>query len=172
MAPTPPTPPPPHEEPFSESHLGSPEYREKLMRKLNCLIAVLEVASAKVRKSIAGSPPDSERLARICANLESTLEVCQRARTALQRRHASPPTAVRPAASDPPILPQAPSRSRHPAAKPESAKSARSGRGSRRRLLSDISNEAERKKFEKLPPIDRRTIRHCDLDELARRLCS
>ena len=29
----------PQEEPFSEAHLGSPEYRERLMRKLNYLIA-------------------------------------------------------------------------------------------------------------------------------------
>lgn len=172
MAPTPPTPPPPHEEPFSESHLGSPEYRERLMRKLNCLIAVLEVASAKVRKNMAGSPPDSERLARICANLESTLEVCQRARTALERRHGSPPTAVRSSKPDHSILPPAPSRSRHPRAKPEPTKPARSRNKNRRRLLSDISTEAERQKFENMPPIDRRTIRHCDLDELARKLCS
>jgi hypothetical protein len=142
------------------------------MRKLNCLIAVLEVASAKVRKNMAGSPPDSERLARICANLESTLEVCQRARTALERRHGSTPTAVRPSKPDHILLPPAPSRGRHPRAKPEPRKPGRSRSRSRRRLLSDISTEAERQKFENLPPIDRRTIRHCDLDELARKLCS
>ena len=33
------------QEPFKESNLESPEYRERLMRKLNTLIAVLEVAS-------------------------------------------------------------------------------------------------------------------------------
>lgn len=162
MAPTPPT---PHEEPFSESHLGSPEYRERLMRKLNCLIAVLEVATAKVKKNMAGSPPDSERLARICANLQSTLEVCQRARTALERRNGSSPQPVRPKAADKVVVPRA--RARASPSKPKPA-----AKKNRRRLLTDISTEAERKKFEKLPPIDRRSIRSCDLDELARRLCS
>ena len=172
MAPTPPTPPTPREEPFSESHLGSPEYRERLMRKLNCLITVLEVATAKVRKNMAGSPPDSERLARICSNLQSTLEVCQRARTALERRHGSPPTAGRSGVRDVSILPPAPSRAPHRRPKSDAKKPTRSRNGSRRRLLSDISTEAERLKFENLPPIDRRTVRHCDLDELARKLCS
>src|SRR5262245_12797175 len=81
----------PQEEPFSEADLASPEYRERLMRKLNCLIAVLEVATAKVRKNMAGAPQDSERLARISANLQSTLEVCIRARLALQRRQQASP---------------------------------------------------------------------------------
>jgi hypothetical protein len=168
-------PPTPHEEPFSESHLGSPEYRERLMRKLNCLIAVLEVATAKVRKNMAGSPPDSERLARICANLESTLEVCQRARTALKRRNGSSPQPARPAAADRKddrapdrvIVPAPPARTPKTPVKPKP-----SPKKSRRRVLTDLSTDAERKKFEKLPPIDRRSIRSCDLDDLARRLCS
>jgi hypothetical protein len=80
----------PHEEPFSEAHLDSPEYRERLLRKLNCLIAVLEVATAKVRRSLAGPDPDVERLTRIRNNLQSTLEVCLRARSALERREGLP----------------------------------------------------------------------------------
>jgi len=32
----------PEEQPFSESHLESPEYRKRLLRKLNTLIAVLD----------------------------------------------------------------------------------------------------------------------------------
>jgi hypothetical protein len=149
----------PHEEPFSEAHLGSPEYRERLMRKLNCLIAVLEVATAKVRKSMAGSSTDSERLARICANLQSTLEVCQRARVALERRQV--PTKQLPERSAPAEATLAPastkkSKARRPAP----------------RVGSDISTEAERRKFAILPPIDPRIIERIDLDELARRLSS
>ena len=53
------------EKPFSESHLDSPEYRRRLMRKLNTLIAVLEVACAKVRQSLSGPDPDIDRLNRI-----------------------------------------------------------------------------------------------------------
>ncbi len=76
--------------PFNEADLDSPEYRERLMRKINCLIAVLEVASAKVKRSIDGPSPDMDRLVRIQTNLSSTLEVCRRARRALERRETLP----------------------------------------------------------------------------------
>jgi hypothetical protein len=80
----------PHDESFQETNLNSPEYRERLMRKLNCLIAVLEVATAKVKKSLTDPAADTERLARIRTNLQSTLDVCVRARAALERREALP----------------------------------------------------------------------------------
>lgn len=143
----------PQEEPFSEADLASPEYREQLMRKLNCLIAVLEVATAKVRKSMAGSPKDSERLARISANLQSTLEVCIRARLALQRRQAM--TDVPSKVTAAPALPPA------SAAVPENGA---------RRNGSDLSTDVEKRKFAKLPPIDSSAISSCDFDDLARRL--
>ena len=53
------------QEPFKESNLESPEYRERLMRKLNTLIAVLEVANAKVDRSINAPAADLDRLAKI-----------------------------------------------------------------------------------------------------------
>jgi hypothetical protein len=73
-------------QPFSESYLNSPEYRERLMRKLNTLIAVLEVATAKVRRSMDGPGADMTKLSRIRKNLQDTLEICMRARTALESR--------------------------------------------------------------------------------------
>jgi hypothetical protein len=168
------------------------------MRKLNCLIAVLEVATAKVRKSMVGSPPDSERLARICANLESTLEVCQRARTALQRREATgagnqeKSLTVRTA---PPGIPAGPidpnkvdggrrgaRRSDAKRAEPrrERRKETPDERKQRRARwakgvrppTSDITSDAERRKFAKLPPIDRRAIASCNFEDLLRRLTS
>ena len=78
------------DQPFDENNLESPEYRERLMGKLNALIAVLQVATAKVRKSLGGPAPDTERLTKIQVNLTNTLEVCQRARRALERREALP----------------------------------------------------------------------------------
>ena len=78
----------PDERPFSESNLESPEYRARLQRKLNCLIAVLEVACAKVRRSLTGPDADTERLTRIQKNLQDTLNVCQRAKRALERAQA------------------------------------------------------------------------------------
>jgi hypothetical protein len=140
----------PQEEPFSEANLASPVYREQLMRKLNCLIAVLEVATAKVRKNMAGSPKDSERLTRIFANLQSTLEVCIRARLALQRRQAL--TEAGP-----------PSRPALPPAPPAPANGAR-------RRASDPATGSGKQKFVGLPPIDPSAISSCDFDDLARRL--
>jgi hypothetical protein len=151
----------PKEEPFSEAHLSSAEYRERLMRKLNCLIAVLEVATAKVRKSMAGSPKDSERLARICANLQSTLEVCIRARLALQRRIAG----AGPDPSAPEPVKDVPN--------PAPGKNAkRASRKRRPRVGSDLADEAERDKFASMPPIDPESIARCDLEDLGRRLIS
>jgi hypothetical protein len=78
------------DQPFDENNLESPEYRERLMGKLNALIAVLQVATAKVRKSLAGPAPDTDRLTKIQANLSNTLEVCEQARRALERREVLP----------------------------------------------------------------------------------
>jgi hypothetical protein len=75
---------------FRDANLESPEYRDRLMRKLNCLIAVLEVACAKVRRTLSGPDPDVDRLLRIHKNLRETLEVCLRARRALERREELP----------------------------------------------------------------------------------
>jgi hypothetical protein len=151
------------------------------MRKLNCLIAVLEVATAKVKKSMDGSPPDAERLARICANLESTLEVCQRARAALEKRQTNErlgsPKQER-ALTVQPAPPPAPARRERVSPKPkdrkpraEKKRAARWGKGIRP-PASDLASEVERRKFAKLPPIDKRSIASCDLDDLVRRLSS
>ena len=78
------------DQPFEKGNLESPAYRQRLMRKLNCLIAVLEVACAKVRRSMDGPEPDVERLTRIQKNLTQTLDVCRRAKVALEKREALP----------------------------------------------------------------------------------
>lgn len=144
------------DEPFSEAHLDSAEYRERLMRKLNCLIAVLEVATAKVRKSLAGPGADIDRLSRIKTNLQSTLDVCVRARAALERREALPkdlPENLMQVVGEPLITAELP-----PAAK------------RRRATLIETTSEDEREKFERLGPIDPRQIVAVDVDALVRRL--
>jgi hypothetical protein len=87
----------PDDKPSPQSNLESAAYRKRLLRKLNTLIAVLEVACAKVRRSLQGPEPDVERLTRIHKNLKETLTVCQRAKLALQRRQELP-------ANLPPVL--------------------------------------------------------------------
>lgn len=145
----------PEKNPYSDAHLQSPEYRQRLRRKLNTLIAVLEVACAKVRRTLAGPEPDVERLTRIYKNLRDTLEVCQRARTALERQESLPedlPAQLR-LAGEPRAI----------------------GGGERldvpeRGVEVELSGAAEREKFERLGPIRAREILSCDLDELCSRL--
>jgi hypothetical protein len=146
--------------PFSESNLDSAEYRERLMRKLNCLIAVLEVAGAKVRRSLAGPAPDVERLNRIKKNLLDTLDVCQRARTALEKRGK---------------LPEQLSKDLQRAVNPEMISSrayqdalepAQPPRGTR----VEMTSEEELEKFRGMGRIDLGMIGGCDFDELSRQL--
>jgi hypothetical protein len=148
----------PHDESFQETNLNSPEYRERLMRKLNCLIAVLEVATAKVRKSLADPAADVERLTRIRTNLQSTLDVCVRARTALERREALPKEL-------PENLSQVIEETRVVELRGGQKSSPQSpvrARGEKR--------QAERRKFEGMGTIKKSEIVRVDLDELTRKL--
>ena len=132
------------DQPFSPQHLESSAYRKRLLRKLNTLIAVLEVACAKVRRSLQGPDPDVERLTRIHKNLRDTLSVCQRAKTALQRQEQLP-------ADLPDIL----------------------GAGGAVDLIGATSPELsdeEKTKFAGLKPITNEEIRGVDLDDLCNKL--
>ena len=145
----------PEEQPFSDSHLDSPEYRKRLLRKLNTLIAVLEVACAKVRRSLAGPDPDIERLTRIQSNLKETLQVCLRAKRTLERceQKASETAAKGVENTVPAQLPPPPSQ---PA--PAEAR------------VGELSTRDEQRKFQRLGPIDLREVRACDLDSLCQKL--
>lgn len=65
--------------------LSSAEYRTRLATKLNCLIAVLEVAISKINKSMDVPGANEERLLKIRSNLENTLAICHRAKQTLDR---------------------------------------------------------------------------------------
>ena len=65
--------------------LGSAEYRTRLTTKLNCLIAVLEVAIAKITKSMDAPGANEDRLTKIRGNLENTLSICHRAKQTLDK---------------------------------------------------------------------------------------
>lgn len=141
----------PEETPFNESHLESPEYRKRLLRKLNTLIAVLEVACAKVRRSLAGPDPDVERLTRIQNNLKETLSVCLRAKSALERCEQQQSSSQ--AAAIEKLIPQ----------QLAGAQAAAEAKG-------ELTSVDEQRKFERLGPIDLREVRACDLDELCQKL--
>jgi hypothetical protein len=145
------------QEPFRESHLDSPEYRERLMRKLNCLIAVLEVATAKVDRSIEGPGADVERLGRIRTNLRGTLDVCLRARAALERREALPANLPENLAA---VVRETAQEMKLPTAKP----------GPRPSTAAEFASDEERSKFRVLRPIQKEEIRMTDLEDLIRRL--
>lgn len=146
----------PQDEPFSEAHLASPEYRERLMRKLNCLIAVLEVATAKVKRSMSAQDADVPRLSRIRTNLQSTLDVCLRARAALERREA---------------LPRELPENLEEVMRGELAERIGPKHADRRAPTPlETASEHERAKFEKLPPIARDELRTLDLERLIRDL--
>ncbi|MCC6409669.1 MAG: hypothetical protein IT453_21120 [Planctomycetes bacterium] len=145
---------------FSESNLDSPEYRERLLRKLNCLIAVLEVATAKVRRTIDAPGADVDRLNKIRRNLQDTLDVCLRAKSALEKRGKLPEgiagelsQVVNPEALKPNEL--------------ERAEAQRAAAKSKREFSRD---EAE--KFGRMGPIEKGAVQACDIDELSRLLQS
>ena len=141
------------QEPFKESNLESPEYRERLMRKLNTLIAVLEVASAKVDRSINAPAADIDRLAKK-TNLTSTLEVCRRARRALQRREALPEGLPENLAE---VVRTAGERHMNPKRLPVGAG-------------AEMSSPEEQQRFERMGAITDAERDSVDLDDLANRL--
>jgi len=144
---------PEEQQPYSDSHLESPEYRKRLLRKLNTLIAVLEVACAKVRRSLAGPNPDVERLTRIQNNLKETLQVCLRAKRALERCDSKEESAAAGLEAGVPAQLPAPQHVQ--------------AQGS---LPGELSSKDEQRKFQRLGPIDLREVRSCDLDALCQKL--
>ena len=126
--------------------LTSAEYRTRLLAKLNCLIAVLEVAIAKISKSMDLPGANEERLVKIRSNLENTLSICKRAKDTLERSTGSHPA-----------------RRRGGSARPAA------GRMTARDYVELLSIE-EYQKFKALPPIDKKEFASIDLDSLLRQL--
>ena len=136
--------------------IDSPEYREKVMRKLNCLIAVLDVACTKVRRSLAGDSPDIERLTRIQDNLTRTLKVCRKAKLALERREALPedlPASLKGVVGD-----MGMQNAAAPAAKEGGIPAG---------AHIEMTSNKEAKKFRELGPIDQNEVAKVDFDALA-----
>ncbi len=122
--------------------LSSSEYRARLMTKLNCLIAVLEVAIAKISKSMGLPGANEERLLKIRSNLENTLAICHRAKQTLEKSGATKAMSVR-----------------------ETDRSKMTARD-----YVELSSIDEYRKFKKMTPIQRQELDVVDFDDLARRL--
>ncbi len=123
--------------------LSSAEYRARLTTKLNCLIAVLEVAIAKIAKSMDLPGANEERLLKIRSNLENTLSICHRAKQTLDRTL--------------------------PSKKPFVAHTTDTAPMSARDYV-ELSSIDEYRKFRKMDPIGKEDLTNIDFDELARRL--
>lgn len=122
--------------------LSSSEYRARLMTKLNCLIAVLEVAIGKISKSMGLPGANEERLLKIRTNLENTLAICHRAKQTLEKTSN---TKTQPTRETEPNKMTA-------------------------RDYVELSSIDEYRKFKKMTPIQNSEMASIDFDELARRL--
>jgi hypothetical protein len=125
--------------------ISSSEYRARLMTKLNCLIAVLEVAITKISKSMDLPGANEERLLKIRSNLENTLAICSRAKQTLERTNAA-------------------ATGREP-----SAVRGENGKMSARDYV-ELGSIDEYRKFKTMQPIQKDELGGVDLDELAKRL--
>lgn len=123
--------------------LGSAEYRSRLTTKLNCLIAVLEVAITKITKSMDTPGANEERLTKIRGNLENTLSICHRAKQTLDR---TPGVGKREPARD------------------------RDGKLMSARDYVELTSIEEYRKFRTMAPISQEEVESIDFDELSRRL--
>ena len=121
--------------------LSSVEYRTRLATKLNCLIAVLEVAIAKITKSMDVPGANEERLLKIRGNLENTLSICHRAKQTLDRSAA-----------------------------PKVAAKADDARSMTARDYVELTSIDEYRKFRTMDPISKEDLAAIDFEELARRL--
>lgn len=59
------------------------EYRDRLNKKLDALVAILVVAVTKIEQAMLSDACDTERLITIHKNLTKTLEICMRAKESL-----------------------------------------------------------------------------------------
>ncbi len=129
------------------SSLSSAEYRAKLLTKLNCLVAVLQVAIAKISNGLNLPGANEERLLKVRVNLENTLSICKRAKGTLEKGMGMT------------------TRNRLDAPKNRN----RPGKMSYRDYV-ELSSIDEYKKFKTLPPIEGGDIESVDLDELIQKL--
>ena len=125
------------------------------MRKLNCLVAVLELALVKVRRNGAGAGMEPDRLQAMADNIDSTLAICLRARRSLELG--------RPVDEDLAEVMQA-------ATFLDEEDGQRPGERMSYRDYVELSSLAEYAKFRDLPPLQSEDVATCNLELLAHRL--
>ncbi|HET6204004.1 MAG TPA: hypothetical protein VFI25_14530 [Planctomycetota bacterium] len=139
----------------------SREYREKLLRKLEGLIVILEVALARIQTEMRAPRADGERLHRVSENLNRTLRVCRRARAGLERGEAVPGLISGEIA----MKPEEPNDSGRlsDSASPDP-------RPMTFRDYVELSSLEEFRRFRRLPPVRMEDVRSVNLESLLQRL--
>ncbi len=143
---------------------GPEDYKLRLLNKLNCLIAVLEVAIEKIQKSLASPGANVQRLNKIRENLENTLGICLRARETLIKK-----SGIQESSSTSCSLAQKEEEPGGGQAPPKKIPPLKPVKMSFRDYV-ELSSVQEYKKFKKLPPIQPKEIMKVDLDELIKKL--
>ena len=131
--------------------LGSLEYRTKLLTKLNCLIAVLEVAIAKITRNLKAPGAEEQRLEKIRGNLANTLAICSRAKKTLERAMIGSSESSTTTAAD-----------------VEVRRREKRGKMSYRDYV-ELSSIEEYQKFKNLPPISWSELDKINLEDLIER---
>ena len=129
--------------------LSSTEYRSKLLTKLNCLIAVLEVAIAKISRSMDLPGANEERLLKIRSNLENTFSICSRAKQSLEHSMTGGAT----------------TRLKSPKKRLKGERDKMTYRD-----YVELSSIDEYKKFKNLPPIVSQDLQNLNMEDLLRKL--
>jgi translation initiation factor 1 (eIF-1/SUI1) len=146
-----------HDQPQRDNdkqELSTAEYQKRLLNKLNCLIAVLEVAIGKITTTVDGDESKAERLGKIRNNLENTLGICRRAKRTLEAKIEGGDSSAK---SQPSTA--AETECELPKKRPLSF-----------RNYVELSSIDEFRKFKKLEPISEDELSDVDLDELAKKL--
>ncbi len=137
------------------------QYQGRLLNKLNCLIAVLEVAISKINQSIKISNANPEKLEKIRNNLENTLAICKRAKETLEKRMKGKNREVKQGSSC--------SFARGEKERENKEKRIPDGKMTYRDYV-ELSSIKEYQKFKKLPPIKMKDVKNTDIEALIRKL--
>ena len=138
--------------------MNAEEYKLRLLNKLNCLIAVLEVAITKINKTIETTKSNPDKLNKIKKNLENTLAICKRAKDTLERKIKQKDYKIENTGSC-------------SISHQNKINKNKEGKMTYRDYV-ELSSIKEYQKFKKLPPIKIEEVKKTNVDELIKKLLS
>ncbi|KAA3611897.1 MAG: hypothetical protein DWQ01_07375 [Planctomycetota bacterium] len=141
-----------------DQKLFDPQYRSELLGKVEALLLVLERTHEKVLGGMHAPGSDHNRLAKICHNLEHTLEVCRRAKKLLSHTWNED------------VEPGEQMELRYALADLRAQLGMAPHRTMNYREYIEIQHMQEFRRFQTLGPIQRQELLDADLDTLCARL--